>query len=164
MAYYIELLSKNNIIWTIFIVLCFILSFLLLIFIAIIIKNYFDVYKLVLLIYAIYFPIGAFMGGYYLITTKQWVPKGNLFTISFLYITFLIINLVATKHLIKCLSKKSEYEINRVAKYMLLGDRITKENRKTSFEVCVFLAFYSNIFIGIYTLIGFCSLLVKWIS
>jgi heme O synthase-like polyprenyltransferase len=123
MAYYMDLLFKSYLFWIVVIML----SFLLLIFISSIIKSYVgDVYKLVLLIYAIYFPIGAFMGEYYLITTKQWVPRGNLFTISFLYITILMILLIAGKYLTKCLSKKSEYEINKVEKYMLLGDRITK--------------------------------------
>lgn len=159
MAYYMDWLFKSDL----FLIVVMVLSFLLLIFIAIIIKNYFDVYKLVLLIYVIYVPIGAFMGGYYLITTKQWVPKGNLFTISFLYITILMILLIIGKYLTKYLSKKSDYEINRAAKYMLLGDRITKENRETSLEIFIFITLYSNIFIGIYTLIGFCSLLVKCI-
>jgi len=153
-------LFKSYLFWIFVIVL----SFLLLIFISSIIKSYVDVYKLVLLIYAIYFPIGAFMGGYYLIITKQWVPRGNLFTISFLSITFLIISLVEMKYLTKCLSKKSEYEINKAAKCMLLRDRITKGNRETSFEVCTFIAFYLNIFIGIYTIIGFYKLVMEWIN
>lgn len=161
MLNFIDWFLKSYLFWAIVVILFFSLLILL----SIIINKYVDdVFKLTVLIYAIYFPIGAFMGGDHLITTKQWVPKGNLFTISFLYITILMILLITGKYLTKYLSKKSEYEINRAAKYMLLGDRITKENRETSLEIFIFITLYSNIFIGIYTLIGFYSLLVKWVS
>jgi len=75
-----------------------------------------------------------------------------------------MILLIAGKYLTKCLSKKSEYEINKVEKYMLLGDKITKENRGTSLEIDIFIALYSNIFVGIYTLIDFCKLVMEWIN
>lgn len=163
MAYYIELLSKNNIIWTIFIVLCFILSFLLLIFIAIIIKNYFDVYKLVLLIYAIYFPIGAFMGGYYLITTKQWFPRENSFTLCFLYNTLmtaiLILGTFFSNYAIR-----NEYKISSSIKKSFWGYQYTREYIESKTEVVTFITLYSNIFVGIYTIIGLCKLVMEWIN
>jgi hypothetical protein len=157
MAYYMECLLKSHLFW----IVVMVLSFLLLIFIAIIIKNYFDVYKLTLLIYAIYFPIGAFMGGYYLITTKEWFPRENSFTLCFLYNTLMTAILILGTFLSNY-AIRNEYKISNSIKKSFWGYQYTREYIESKTEVVTFLALYSNIFICIYTIIGFCKLVMEW--
>lgn len=164
MSYYIELLSKNNIIWTIFIVLCFILCIALLTLISIIINKYVDdVFRLVLLIYIIYFPMGAFMGGYYLITTKEWFSRENNFTLCFLYNTLMTVVLILVIFFSNY-TIRNEYKISHLIKESFWGYQYKRDYIESKAEVMTFICLYINIFIGIYTLMGFCSLLVKWIS
>lgn len=164
MSYYIELLSKNNIIWTIFIILCFILGFSLLILISIIINKYVDdIFKLTVLIYLIYFPIGAFMGVYYLITTKEWFPRENSFTLCFLYNTFMTAILILGTFLSNY-AIRNEYKISPSIKESFWGYQYKRDYIESKAEVMTFICLYINIFIGIYTLIGFCKLLIKWMK
>ncbi len=141
-----------------------ILFFSLLIFVAIIVNRYVDdVFRLVLLIYIIYFPIGAFIGGYYLITTKEWFPRENDFTLCFLYNTSMMIILIAGKFLSGCVVR-NQYKVKPSVKNSFWDYQFSRDYNDSKTELITFLAFYSNIFIGIYTLVGFCKLLVTWIN
>lgn len=153
MAYYIDLLTKSRLFWTAVVLLLFIV----LIFISIVIKNYIkDVFKLLLLIYLIYFPIGAFISIYYWIITKEWFPRKNFFTLGFLYCSLYIIVLIICRYLLN-VTNKHNYKGKTFFSYMFEAEYL-----EGKLEIATFGLLYTNIFIGIYTLVGFYNLVITW--
>ncbi len=59
---------------------------------------------------------------------------------------------------------RNEYKISPSIKKSFWCYHYTRDYIESNAEVVAFIVLYSNIFIGIYTLIGFCSLLLKWIK
>lgn len=155
MAYYIDLLTKSRLFWMIVVLLFFIA----LVFISIVIENYIkDVFKLLLLIYLIYFPIGAFMGIYYWIITKELFSRKNNFTLGFLYCSIYIIVLIICRCL-QNVTNKHNYKAKGFFSYMFESQYL--EGKLT---IATFGLLYVNIFFGIYTLIGFYNLVITWIK
>lgn len=150
MNYYIDLLIQNQILLTI----CVILIFILLLYIACIIEKFFcDIFKLSLIIYAIYFPIGAFMAIHYWIFTKDWFSRENTFTLSFLYCSIYTIMLIIYQFLIP---KLPYYKAKSSLGYMF-----EKEHLQNKLGLVSIFSLYSNFFIGIYTIICFIKLIIK---
>ncbi|MDP4146891.1 MAG: hypothetical protein Q8936_20865, partial [Bacillota bacterium] len=69
MKHFLDLVINSSI----FFIILFFSIIVALIYISVIINKYvYDVFKLLLVVYMIYFPVGVFMGTYYWITTKNW--------------------------------------------------------------------------------------------
>ena len=100
---YINIIIHNR--W--FIMFLFFCIVMLFFFWCFFISKYFEgiIYKLLLLTYLIYFPIGLFMSIYYRIITYDWFPSSNEFTILFLAINFCMVCIF----FVTCITSKLPY-------------------------------------------------------
>jgi hypothetical protein len=154
MTNFINLLMKNQFFW-IFIVLC---AIVLLIFIASIIKRFFyNILKLVLITYLIYFPVGLYMAVYYWITTKSSFSNKNIFTLAFIYLTVSIIIVILISYL-NGIGSRYEYRISNRNKLSNLF--FNMETLDAKYEIYMFSIFYCIIGIGIYSLISLIKSLI----
>lgn len=141
MEHYIDLISNKK--WILYLIY---FSFIILVvYISIIIDERLGgLYNFIVQTYLIYFPVGFFMAGYYLITEKSWLSRNNIYTICFIYYSIIIIFTVIPE---KCFKKY--YRSERI-------DERIKNGR--------WIILMMFIIIVPYTFIGFIKLIIKWIS
>lgn len=147
--------------------LFFIVFFLIIgifIYIGEVLKNFFiDLVKIVLLIYAVYFPFGAFMGIYYLIITKDLFCRENIFTFMFIvssvFNIFLIINKYLLNISIKRFNSKLKYMPKSFFSYMY-----EPEYLEGKFDVVTYITLYLNFSFLIYTVIQFFKSIIHYIK
>lgn len=153
MSKFIYLLMKNQFFWMFIFLGCIVL----LTFISSIIKRFFyNILKLVLIAYLIYFPIGLYLALYYWIITKSWFSNKNVFTLAFFYLTVSVIFVILLSYL-KGIRYRYQYRISNRNKLSNLF--FNPERLDTKYEIYVFSVFYFIIGIGIYSLISLIKLL-----
>ena len=100
---------------------------------------------------------------YYFINTKEWFSRENTFTLGFLYSTISVIGLIISVYLTKYLSEvrgEKRYRLNNFEN-SFWGYTFSREYRETNLQIFTFSLLYINIFICIYTMIGFYNFLVR---
>ncbi|MCT8978455.1 hypothetical protein N4T77_17845 [Clostridium sp. CX1] len=141
MEYYLDLIANKK--WILYLI--FFSFIILMIYISIIIDEYFGgLYNFIVRSYLIYLPVGLFMAVYYLIIEKTWLSRNNIYTLSFIYYSIIIIMTIISE---KCFEKY--YRTER------LDERI-KNSR--------WMILSMFIIIVPYTFVGFIKLIIKWVT